>query len=399
MAAVGAGSARGVEPGAQQLHGATAQAMDRIKLNDIRVGEPLPYDCYDAGGHLLLKKGAIIASERQLEGLIERGLYSGEGGAGAARRPAAATPPVEKPSVFSQLALVEAQLTKLFKGVLEKRTDLDFANRVRALARDIQSICATDADATLGALHLDNKGMYTVIHPIDVAVLCEIIAVRREVPQDERISLLCAALTANIAILELQETLHRQTAPMTDAQREAIRLHPVQGVDMLLDLGVQDDAWFAAVLHHHEKIDGSGYPGALGGDFIPPFARILSLADTYSAMVTPRAFREAISAKDALRELFLKRGGEVDAELAGLFIKELGVYPPGAFVRLTSGDVAVVVKRGKEGTSPIVKCLIGPRGAPLPFPVLRDTSRKEYEIRQVVPRDTSFRIDLRQIWT
>jgi HD-GYP domain-containing protein (c-di-GMP phosphodiesterase class II) len=372
--------------------------MSRVKLSDIRVGEPLPFDCYDESGVLLLRRGVTIASERQLEGLIERGLYSEGGASGAPRRPAEPAAPAEKPSVFSQLAMVEAQLTKLFKGVLDKHPDANFAERVMDLARHIQAICAADADATLGALHLDNKGLYTVIHPIDVAVLCEIMAIRKGLPPAERLSLLAAALTANIAILDLQEALHRQTDPLTDAQREVIRMHPVLGVDMLLDLGVQDDAWFTAVLHHHEKIDGSGYPGAMGGDYIPMSARILSLADTYSAMVTPRAFREAVSAQQALRELFLKRGAEVDAELAQLFIKELGVYPPGAFVKLSSGDVGVVIKRGKDGTSPIVKCVIGPRGAPLPFPVRRDTGQKGFEIRQMVPRDKSLRMDLRLLW-
>lgn len=369
--------------------------MKRVKQSDIIVGKPIPFDCYDQANNLLLKRDTIIGNERQLAILIERGLYSVD-------LPAASRklePPKEAPSAFTQLSMIEMRLEKLFQAVIAQQAEADFAATILQLAREIQILCAMDADAVLGALHLSQKRRYTVIHPIDVAVLCELIGQRKEMPAEARRPLLAAALTANISMLELQEGMHTQMTPLSDEQRHNLRIHPVLSVDLLLEFGVKNDDWFAAVLHHHEKQDGSGYPGAKRGDDIPLSARIIGLADTYSAMVTPRNYRETKLAKDALREVFLKRGAEIDAELAGLFIKEMGIYPPGAFVKIANGDTAVVLKRGKNGTSPIVKCIVGPRGTPLPFPLVRDTSQNGFEIREMVQRDPTLKLTPRQIWS
>jgi len=369
--------------------------MKRVKQSDIVIGQPLPFDCYDESNNLLLKKGLVIVNAKQLAVLIERGLYS-DGLPGVTAKVAV---PQEKPSVFTQIALVEMRLERLFQGVIENRPEPDFAEAVLKCAGDIQTACTLDADAALGALHLNQKRRYTTAHPIDVAILAELIGLRKALPEAERRVMLAAALTANISILELQEAMQRQISPLNEDQRNALRIHPVLSVERLLDLGVKDEAWFAAVLHHHEKQDGSGYLGAKRGDDIPLAARIIGLADTYSAMVTPRCYRPNQLAKDALREVFLKRGAEIDAELAGLFIKEMGIYPPGAFVKIANGDIAVVLRRGQNGTNPRVKSLIGPRGAPLPFLVEHDTSQAGFEIREMVPRNVELKLDLRQLWS
>lgn len=369
--------------------------MKRVKQSDIVIGKPIPFDCFDQGNNLLLKRGTVIGNDRQLAILIDRGLYSVDIPT-AQRKP---EPTKEAPSVFTQLSLIERRLEKLFQGVIAKRPEPDFAATIMHIARDVQLLCSIDADAVLGGLHLSQKLRYTVLHPIDVAVLCELIGQRKDMSTEARRPMLAAALTANISILELQETMHTQMAPLSDEQRKTLHTHPTLSIDLLHELGVEDDDCFAAVLHHHEKLDGSGYPGAKRGDDIPLAARIISLADTYSAMVTPRCYRQALLAKDALREVFLQRGAEIDAELAGLFIKEIGIYPPGAFVKIANGDTGVVLKRGKNGTSPIVKCFIGPRGAPLPFPLVRDTSQNGFEIREMVQRDASLKLTPRQIWS
>ena len=196
----------------------------------------------------------------------------------------------------------------------------------------------------------------------------------------------------------MQEQLQKQDGPLTDEQKAEVRLHPLKAVDMLLACGVQDDGWIATVLHHHEKLDGSGYPGAMRGDAIQLPVRIIALADTYSAMVTPRVYRQQILARDALRDIFLKRGGEMDAELAQLFIKELGVFPPGTFVKLQNGEVGIVTRRGGNSMKPIAHSVVGPRGAPLPNPIKRDTAEADYVIREMVMRDRVVKLNVHRLW-
>jgi hypothetical protein len=100
----------------------------------------------------------------------------------------------------------------------------------------------------------------------------------------------------------------------------------------------------------------------------------------------------------ALREIFLKRGGKVDENLAKALIKELGLYPPGSFVRLHNGEIAIVFRRGKTATTPLVRSVIGPRGAMLGRPVRRDTSETHYVIVDLAPYDPSVRISFNQLW-
>ena len=98
--------------------------------------------------------------------------------------------------------------------------------------------------------------------------------------------------------------LNRQTGALTEDQRLMIDTHPLAGVELLQAAGVDDEVWLEAVLQHHERLDGSGYPSGLEGDAISPGARMLAIVDIYSAMVRPRAYREAIHARHALRSLF-----------------------------------------------------------------------------------------------
>jgi HD-GYP domain-containing protein (c-di-GMP phosphodiesterase class II) len=262
----------------------------------------------------------------------------------------------------------------------------------------LQAVCDLDADAVLGMMHLDTASRYTIMHPLYVAILSELIGRVKRLSIAERLPLVAAALTANVSIIELQEQLQKQEGPLTDDQKAEMRLHPVKAVDMLLAIGVQDESWIATVLHHHEKIDGSGYPGARRGDTIPLSVRILSLADTYSAMVTPRVYRTSILARDALRDIFLKRGGEMDAELAQLFIKVLGVFPPGTFVKLQNGEVGIVTRRGENSMKPMVHAVIGPRGAPLQASIKRDTANADYAITEMVVRDRACKLDVHRMW-
>lgn len=366
--------------------------MNRLSLEDIQVGKPLPWDCFDKAGQLLLRKGVVVSSTRQIEGLLSRGLYV------TGRPSETAAPVVAKLTPFDHLEEFKFRLRSILDGIVNRAENAEIPSRLLKLIGEIQAICEADADAALGMLHLDVESRYTVVHPLHVAILCELIGRKKQLPVEERQIILGAALTANVAMMELQEQLQKQDGPLTDAQKDEIRLHPLNSVDLLLTAGINDDRWITAVLHHHERLDGSGYPGAMCGDAIPLSVRIVSLADTYSAMLAPRIYRENMVAKDALREVFLKRGSEIDAELAQIFIKELGVFPPGAFVTLKNGETAIVIRRGENAMKPIVRSVLGPRGAPLASCTKRDTNDEDYAIRDMVPRDKIVKLDVRKLW-
>jgi hypothetical protein len=153
------------------------------------------------------------------------------------------------------------------------------------------------------------------------------------------------------------------------------------------------------VLHHRENEDGSGYPYGRISVVIPENAKIITIADRYCARVSARSYRKPMLPNAALRDILLSEKDKVDSQLTACFIKELGVYPNGTYVRLENGEIGIVTGKGKTTTAPIMHSLIGPRGAPLSFPIRRDTSKELHSIRDVLhPDQAAVRVSMQQLW-
>jgi len=362
------------------------------ELGQLHQGMALPWTVFDVKGRSLLRKGMLIDSPQQMEQLTDLGVYrgsehkthirSGENRSGVP---------------FFVIGEWMGRLNTQLHAIAEQSPDFS-RTRFDELCVAIQAMCAEDADAALAAIHLDHEGRYAIRHLIHSALLVELVTSRMAKLPDDRQRVIAATLTANVGMLALQEQLMKQGA-ITSDQRQQINRHPEQGVVLLRQAGVEDELWLEIVLQHHERMDGSGYPRGLHADDILEGARIMAIADIYHAKISDRMHRAAMLPTDALRQVLLGRGNDMDQMLSEVFIKELGVYPPGAFVRLNNGDVAVVTHRGQDGTSPRVASIITPRGVAFPRPLSRDTADREWAIKETVARDeTVLLTDLLPLW-
>lgn len=370
--------------------------MERIEKGKIRLGEALPWPVVDENGILLLRRGYVIDSQSQLDALIERGVYISSS---FGSQPSVRAAPVDdaKPSPFHLLENLQMRLRNLCEN-LKSAVPGELSHRLVGFCQDLQRLCEMHPDPVLGAVHLMDNDSCSPHQDLHVAILAGMIARVMDIAEDERLSIVAAALTHDLGIIDMQKELHKQSTPLSEAQWTEIRQHPARSVAKLRALGVTDEVWLEAVLHHHERLDGSGYPDGLREAAISIPARLIGIADIYCAMIKPRAYREPYLAKHALRDIFLKQAGHIDVNLAKIFIKELGVYPPGTFVKLHNSEVAVVTHRGQNGSCPIAYAVIGPRGAPLSRPIRRDTSLDEFKIRDMVMRDKAASISLPQLW-
>jgi HD-GYP domain-containing protein (c-di-GMP phosphodiesterase class II) len=134
-----------------------------------------------------------------------------------------------------------------------------------------------------------------------------------------------AANLHDLGKLAIPEELLRKPGPLTDPERLVLERHPQIGFRMLESLGVDPVA--AAVLHHHERWDGYGYPDGLAGDAIPLDARIIFVADAYDAMTSDRIYRPRLSRRQALAELERCAGSQFDPEVVAVFAEELELAP------------------------------------------------------------------------
>jgi HD-GYP domain-containing protein (c-di-GMP phosphodiesterase class II) len=272
----------------------------------------------------------------------------------------------------------------------------DFTAKIREVAGMIHLLCDSNVDATLAAIFLLDHTKYPISHSIDTAVLTDLLARKLEWPEAQRRTTVCAALTMNIGMIDAQTILALQRQPLTEVQKAVIAAHTTVGVNMLRAVGVTDELWLRIVEDHHEVPDGSGYPN--GKKEIDEPTMLVRTLDIFTALVTPRATRKAVDAAQAARALFVQENKH-NNNLVGLLIKEIGLYPPGAFVKLKNGDTAVVSKRATATTPPLVHSFINAKGLPMLEPMWRDAARPEFAIAAALPRDAvTTKTDLVKIW-
>jgi hypothetical protein len=338
----------------------------------LRLNYPLPWDVLDARGQLLLCKGYIITDGRQRELLLERGLYVEE----ELLMRYEQSQPRREPE-FDPFWLWESIYKRLGLTLREQMTDATFIRQVAQLSSEIESLTDRDADAGLFFMTRLEGEVYPITHSLQTAFISGLIARRMGASADERATLMNASLTMNIAMIELQKNLHRQRTPLTEAQRAEIRSHPTRSGQRLESLGVTSQEWLRAVNEHHESPDGKGYPYGLAEVSTP--AGVIHFADRYCAMIASRATRKALPANRAARQLFVDASNH-GSPFGALVVKELGVYPPGNYVRLANGEVGVVIKRGQAANTPMVFAIEDRKGVKYPEPVKRDTARPEYAV-------------------
>jgi len=353
------------------------------------VGQVLPKNAYDERGQLLLRKGAIIGSSEQLERLTENIL---------SLTAPNSLPPPEKSFPKTPLGVLLNARWRLLE--LFQQGASDFPAELHRIGHLIARACRANSDLALASVLLVREAPYAIRHAVNTAVACQVVGSALEWPESELGSTVAAALTMNIGMLDLQQQLHKTVGPLSEEQRLAVHRHCETGVDLLRQLGVQDEAWLAAVHDHHERPDGSGYPAGKQGDAISRGARLVSLADVYCARVSSRSYRAALSPTQALRQLFLHEGQSVDETLVAQFIKTLGIYPPGTGVRLQNGSIAVVTHRGNARVNtPRVAAITNPNGMCLATPLRHNGDSPAHAIKAVVDLDAlKLPVSMAAIW-
>jgi HD-GYP domain-containing protein (c-di-GMP phosphodiesterase class II) len=376
--------------------------MEKIKINDsdLVVGDPLAWSIYSVAGQLLLNEGYILKTVSQKQILLSQELYRNPSEQEIAEQNSQSireTLWTESP--FEILDTVQRTLRVLIENIF-KNIKADYQSLLTDLAAVVQKLCLEHNDPVLGAIILNQESPYVDLHPILCAILTEILTKRRKIPEPDRLPFIAAALTQNIGMWHEQDVLSHQTTPMTHKQQKIVKEHPYKSREIMKAAGIDNKDWLDTILYHHERIDGKGYPKGLSGNDITESARILALTDIYSAMVLPRQYRDGIFVKKALRDIFMQRGSSVDENLAQMLIREIGIYPPGAFVMLNNGEVAVVLKHNpKQANCPWVLSVISPRGIPYEFPRKRDTEQEKiFAIERVISRPVNLKLSLEQIW-
>ena len=184
-----------------------------------------------------------------------------------------------------------------------------FAEQQRAYEATVSALCQA----------VETKDFYTRGHSERVSRGSVMIA--REIGmRTERVEAIrFAGMLHDVGKLGVPTEVLQKTGKLTDEEFAAIQLHPMRGLDIVRDIGFLDEA-MAGIMHHHERIDGRGYPMGLAGDEIPEFARVLAVADAFDAMTSTRSYRGARPVPEAISELRKWAGTQFDPAFVDAFV-------------------------------------------------------------------------------
>ena len=343
-----------------------AKVRHRIKL-----GSPLPFSIRDPGNRLLVARDQVVADEHEFAALVDRGACVNLDEMRGLRAEVYDAAPEALPALWHKLG---DQLARVLRGMPSPQAPQALDEAARYLAALAER--APDL-ALFVVLRRDpiEPLQYGVMRCLQAATAAHLVALRLEWPSTRCLTLVKAAFTMNLGMLELQERLSNQARLPNPAQRQAIAAHPVTSAATLRDSGVADEEWLQAVAQHHERPGGNGYPA--GVDTVGELANALRTVDLYTAKLAGRSGRDPQPPDRAARDLLVAERGN---PFALALVTEFGLWPPGSLVRLHSGEVAVVVRRGTDAGAPMVAVLSDARGQALHAPIQREACGREHGI-------------------
>ena len=376
----------------------------------LRLKQPLPFSLRDAEGRLLLAVGRSIDSMDVLNDLAGKALFSEEHeSADWNRRLAAAMDQaLRQGATLKQVAAARPDtdgrsgqaavnqtladqwhhlIGQLDATLRDVRPDSTWRSALMQVHAQTREMAERRLDASLYYLvyeagHSTHK--YSSSHAMLTLLICEQAAPLLGWAPAWIDSLGRAALTMNVAMTRLQDDLAATQLPPTDAMRATISAHAAEGARLLQAAGLEDPLCLAVVRGHHDDSTG-GLPLA---DLAPDraLAQLLRRVDIFCAKISRRANRAPMSPVQAAREACLGPDGKPD-EIGGALLRAVGLYPPGSFVELASGEVGIVVARGRRANLPFVASLVSASGHALGEPPLRDTLDRRHAVRAAVPPD------------
>ena len=187
-----------------------------------------------------------------------------------------------------------------------------FAAQERAYAATMAALCQA----------VETKDLYTRGHSDRVARGSAMIAQEVGMRSSRVEAIRYAGMLHDVGKLGVPTTVLQKNGPLTEEEFAAIQLHPLRGLEIVRDIGFLDEA-LAGIMHHHERMDGLGYPMGLTGDEIPEFARVIAVADAFDAMTSNRSYRGARSVEDAVADLRRWSGTQFDPALVDAFVVAL----------------------------------------------------------------------------
>lgn len=244
------------------------------------------------------------------------------------------------------------------------------------LVEEIAASVMRNPGALIGLARLKTADDYTYMHSVAVCAL--MISLSRHLGLDDETTRQAglAGLLHDIGKMAVPPEILNKPGKLTDDEFVSVREHPAAGLRMLEEAVGISAIVRDVCIHHHEKMDGTGYPHRLQGDAISRYARMGAVCDVYDAITSNRPYKQGWCPAESLRRMAEWTPDHLDPVVFQAFVKSIGIYPVGTLVRLESGRLGVVVELqpGKSLLLPKVRVFFSTKSMVYIKPLLLDLS-------------------------
>lgn len=269
------------------------------------------------------------------------------------------------------------------------------------LVEEIATSVYRNPSAIISLARLKTADEYTYMHSVAVCAL--MVALARQLGMNEAQARQAgmAGLLHDIGKMMIPMDILNKPGRLTDEEFDIVKSHPAEGHKLLLEGQGVDEVALDVCLHHHEKMDGSGYPNKLNQDSISLFAKMGAVCDVYDAITSNRPYKNGWDPAESLRKMAEWSKGHFDPVVFQAFVKSVGIYPIGSLVRLESGRIGVVIDQiEKSLLAPKVKVFFSTKSNMRITPEIVDLSSpaaRDKVVAREDPEKWQF-ADLNELW-
>jgi HD-GYP domain-containing protein (c-di-GMP phosphodiesterase class II) len=221
------------------------------------------------------------------------------------------------------------------------------AEAAAPLVEEISNSVLRNPGALISLARLKTADDYTFMHSVAVCALMIALAHKLGLDEQQTRDAGMAGLLHDLGKAMIPIEILNKPGKLTDEEFDLVKTHPEEGHKLLLGgIGISEMTRDVC-LHHHEKIDGSGYPKRLTGETMSLFAKMGAVCDVYDAVTSNRPYKAGWDPAESIKRM-AEWKGHFDPVVFQAFVKSLGIYPIGSFIRLESGKLGVVVEQGEQ---------------------------------------------------
>jgi len=371
--------------------------LKRIQVQQLRVGMHLKEFCGSWMDHPFWRNGFVIKDPNDIDLILASKItqvwidcckgadvVAGEVAVEQVPEAAPAHPPRAVRQPIKQIPAAEevaraARICQTAKAaVVSMFEEVRMGNAVdvggaKQLVEDISDSVARNPGAIISLARLKTADDYTYMHSVAVCAMMVALAKQLQLDEDQARQLGVAGLLHDLGKVAMPTEVLNKPGKLTDAEFD-MKTHPTEGYKMLAASPGVDAVSLDVVLHHHEKMDGSGYPERLRGDHISLHAKMGAVCDVYDAITSNRPYKVGWDPAESLRRM-AEWKGHFDPRVFQAFVKSIGIYPVGSLVRMMSGRIGVVTEQTpKSLTTPLVKVFFSTKSNMRIMPLVLDLS-------------------------